>query len=101
MGKRNSGSSSGSAYLNSGKRIKNKTRKLNKFIKKLEKARKESHINKNTNRKSERGSIETIIKSCRIGRRAEGFKPEDFKCLPQKKNKTIAEKKDVKEHSKS
>lgn len=76
-------------YLNAKKRVANKQRKLDKMIARLEKYR-ETHPlkeNPNTKRLPERKSTANIVKSCRIGREAEGFKKEDFKQNPKKVKK--------------
>ena len=67
-------------YLNNRHRISNKTRKLEKRLKVLEKSRETNEIiNLNTKLPTKRKPIENIIKNCRIGRKAEGFSREEFK----------------------
>jgi hypothetical protein len=59
-------------YLTRRKRMKNKTRKLGKFIEHLEKERlKPAPINPNTKKPSPRRPIKNIIKSCKVGRKKE------------------------------
>lgn len=72
-----SGNNKCNQYLNNKTRIKNKTHKLEKRLKL-------STLPQETKDK--------ILKNCRIGRNAEGFKKENFKCLPPKNNKIILEK---------
>jgi hypothetical protein len=56
-------------YLNEKRRIKNKTEALEKRVKTLTKEE----------------AIEHIKKVCRVGRKKEGFQPEDFKFKKKKK----------------
>jgi hypothetical protein len=72
-------------YLAGRKRIKNKTRKLEKKLSQLDKYRKEPVINPNTKLPVIRKFLGNIVKSCRIGRSAEGFTKEDFKSKPKRK----------------
>lgn len=88
---------SATKYFNEKRKIRNKTEKIEKTIKLLELAREvnKEHINKNTNLPPKRRSIENIVKSCRIGRKREGFSQESFKhnrptiipTIPNKKKK--------------
>jgi hypothetical protein len=80
-------------YLNNRKRIKNKTKILEKKLEKLESYRKQEVINPNTKLPVVRKFLGNIVKSCRIGRNAEGFVKEDFKFRPRKRKEVIDESK--------
>uniref|UniRef100_A0A6M3KF05 Uncharacterized protein n=1 Tax=viral metagenome TaxID=1070528 RepID=A0A6M3KF05_9ZZZZ len=86
MGKGQSNNKSSQKYLSERKRIKNKTRKLEKRVKVLELGRKEEVINPNTKLPITRNPIENIVKNSRIGRKKEGFSMEEFKKKPSKKS---------------
>ena len=68
-------------YLNEQKRIKNKSRKLEKKLRIITKEREKepNKINPNTKLSPKRRPIENIIESSRIGRQKEGFQREGFK----------------------
>lgn len=86
MAKGQSNNKSCQQYLGEKRRIRNKTRKLETRIKKLEEARKvEEVINPNTKLPVKRNSTKNIIKNSRIGRKPEGFTVEDFKKKPSKR----------------
>jgi hypothetical protein len=46
-------------------------------------------VNPNTKKVPVKGSIENVIKSCRIGRQVEGFQQEDIKHKPRKAKKIL------------
>jgi hypothetical protein len=71
-------------YLSSRTRIKNKTQKLEKKLETLNNNRKKEVINPNTKLPAVRRFLGNIVKSCRIGRKAEGFQKEDFKSKSRK-----------------
>jgi hypothetical protein len=79
MGVKSSGSNS-----SNGVRIRNKTRQLEKRIRKLEKCREKPVEARPGKPLAIRRPLEHIKRDCRIGRKAEGFVKEEFKFKAKK-----------------